>query len=322
MAVVGAITLGAPAADAPADKAASHKEVAPLKVKFEKLTALRMHTDGTLLAGDGKAKAIKVIDAAGKQTATFTLPFGPESIDVAADGAIYCGGEGKIARLDAAGKVVKVVDVPKGADSPVSEVSKRRAAMSKVELRLRVSGIAVSGKDVFVAFGSGWSLVSTSKLYRFDSDLGSPKQLATGIRGCCQRCDIAVVNGIVHVAENTRHRVVRYDREGKVVGKWGKRSRSNVEGFGACCNPMNLYVGGKGVLYTAESGLARVKRYTPEGKFLGLVGHLGVTRFTRAGSLAASCSNIALAVARGGERIYVMDYKNNLIRVLEKKTAK
>jgi len=183
----------------------------------------------------------------------------------------------------------------------------------------RVSGIAASDTDVFVAFGTGWSTGSKSKLFRLDRELENPKLLAEGLRGCCQRCDIATRNGTLYLAENAVHRVVQYDREGKVLGKWGQRSRTSLEGFGACCNPMNLCFGADGTLYTSESGVGRVKRYTADGKFIGLVGYVGTTRFSRASGLAASCSNIAIAVTPDGSRVYVMDYKARKIRVLEKK---
>jgi len=49
---------------------------------------------------------------------------------------------------------------------------------------------------------------------------------------------------------------------------------------------------------------------------------VGVERFANAGRLASSCSNIAIAVTPSGDRVYVMDHKNNLIRVLQKKKAK
>jgi hypothetical protein len=82
---------------------------------------------------------------------------------------------------------------------------------------------------------------------------------------------------------------------------------------------MNLAFGGKDVLYTAESGLGRIKKYTPDGKYLGLVGYIGVDRFIRAGRLAASCSNIAIGVSKDQSRVYVQDFKNCIIRVLAKK---
>ena len=294
-------------------ESASHEEIEPLAIEFQRLSALALSPDGVLLAGDWEAEQIKRIDPAGKLLDTIELEFGPESIDVAPDGTIYCGGQGRLARLDKTGKLLKTVDVPENAATPPSEM---RRAWSQPQ---RISGIAVSGNDLFVAFGSGWSLGSKSKLFRFNRELEDPQLLAEGLRGCCQRCDCAARDGVLYLAENSAHRVVRYDRQGEVLGKWGARSRTEIEGFGACCNPMNLAFDSRGVLYTAESGLGRVKRYAPDGKFLGLVGYAGTERFERAGHLAASCSNIAIAVTPDGKRVYVMDYKENLVRVLQEK---
>lgn len=300
-------------------ESATHREVDPLEVEFAHLTALRLDSQDNLLACDAEAKQIKVIGPGGKQTGTIELPFGPEAIDVAADGAIYCGGEGQLARLDKTGKVVKSIEIPAAAGSPVSEASKRRAKSSNVNVRLRISGIAVTDRDVFVAFGSGWSLLSKSKLFRFDRELRRPKLVAEGMRGCCQRCDVVAGRHGIYLAENSAHRVVHYNRRGQVLGKWGERSRTKLEGFGACCNPMNLAFDSQGTLYTAESGLARVKRYSTDGGFLGLVGYVGADRFQSAGPNAAACSNMAIAVTPDGNRVYVMDYKNKLIRVLQRK---
>ena len=215
-------------------------------------------------------------------------------------------------KLDGSGKVLATAKIPADAGPQVSEP--RRAT----ETRLRLSGIAASDQDVFIAFGIGWHLSAKAKLFRFDRDLGQPKMLAEGLRGCCQRCDIVTGGGVVYLAENAAHRVVLYDREGEVLGKWGQRSRNELDGFGSCCNPMNLWLAGD-VIYTAESGLGRVKRYTTDGKLLGLVGYVGVDRFQNASQLAASCSNMALAVTPGGDRVYLVDVKHNRIRVLEKK---
>jgi sugar lactone lactonase YvrE len=128
--------------------------------------------------------------------------------------------------------------------------------------------------------------------------------------------DIVAKDDVLYVAENSRYRVLRCDRQGKILSKWGNRDRKNIEGFGSCCNPMNLCFGPEGELYTAESGLGRIKRYTPDGKFLGLVGYVGVERFNRRGRLAASCSNITIALSKDTSRIYILDFKKNIIRVL------
>ena len=292
---------------------ATHKEIEPLAIPFRNITALRLTAQGNLLATDSQERVIKVISPEGKQIAKVELPFGPEAIDVAPDGTLYCGGQGKLAKLDAKGTILETVDVPTNVASGTGPRMRGRGMPN------RVSGIAVSDTAVFVAFGTGWSTGSKSKLFRFDRELGSPKLLAEGLRCCCQRCDIVCRDGVVYLAENTVHRVVQYDREGKVLGKWGQRSRTSLDGFGACCNPMNLCFVPDGTLYTSESGMGRVKRYTADGEFLGLVGYVSTTRFSRASGLAASCSNIAIAVTPDGARVYVMDYKARKIRVLEKK---
>lgn len=306
---------GAPEFDVGAETA-THEEVDPLSVEFRSLTSLRLTPQGNLLACDGEARLVKLIAPDGSLISTLSLEFGPEAIDVASDGSIYCGGEGRLAHLEESGTILHTTDLP--ADAETEIVTRRRSHGRSV----RVSGIAVSGEHVFAAFGSGGSLGSKSKLYRFDRDLKNPTIIAEGLRGCCQRCDLSASNGTLYLAENAAHRVVAYSSEGEVLQRWGERSRAELEGFGSCCNPMNLCFDSAGVLYTAESGLGRVKRYSTDGQYLGLVGYVGTTRFTRASSMANSCSNIAIDVTPDGKTVYVMDFKNKLIRVLRRKDQK
>ena len=303
-----------PAEDIGAETA-SHKELDPLGIKFGQLTALRLHPNGSLLAADSRAKVIKVISPDGKLFNTIDPGFGPEAFNVDAQGTIYCGGQGQLVKASVDGEILKKASMPENVATPVNAVSRRRARGRPP----RISGLAMSDTELFVAVGSGWSMGSKSKLFRLDLDFGSPTVIADGLRGCCQRCDIVFRDGVLYVAENTAHRVVKYDREGKLLGKWGQRSRAALAGFGSCCNPMNLCFDASGTLYTAESGMARIKRYSTDGAFLDLVGYVGVQRFQRAGHMAASCSNIAIAATPDGGRVYVMDFKGNLIRVLEKK---
>ncbi len=311
------------AGDGDAEKA-THEETMTIgrtaETRFGKLATFRLNAEGNLLACDSAAKHIRVISPAGKVLATWKLPLAPAALWCCDDGTIYVAGPGKIAQLDKTGKVVKMVDIPDLGSAPAAGGRRGRGARGRGRLRPSTpSGIAVSKRDVFLAVGSGWSLRSLSTIVRFDRDLAKPKVIARDLRGCCQRLDLTVKGEVLYVAENARHRVVRYDRDGKKLSQWGSRDRVNLAGFGSCCNPMNLYFGSDGVLYTAESGLGRVKRYTPDGKFLGLVGYVGVARFQNAGGLAASCSNIAIAVVPGGDRVYVQDVKNNIVRVLDRK---
>lgn len=294
---------------------ATHEELPPLRVEFRRLTALRLHPRGNLLACDGDARQIKVIDASGKMVSTIDLDFQPEAIDVAGDGTIYCGGQGRLAKLSAEGRVLRQIDLPK------KETAEEERAFGPWRDRAnRVSGVGVTARDVFLAYGAGWSLRSRSKLFRLDRNLEDLTLIAEDLRGCCQRCDIAARGETIYVAENARYRVVSFDREGNELGHFGGKSRKDLEGFGSCCNPMNLDFDADGNLYTSESGIGRVKQYTADGRFRTLVGYVGVERFETAGHLAASCSNMAIAVTPDGHRVYVMDYKGNRIRVLQKKS--
>jgi len=277
----------------------THKEVESIGSGFENLSTFCMDADGNLLACDAKAKQIRKLTPAGKTLVTRELEFAPWAIHACSDGTIYTAGPGIVAKLNKTGKVLKTAtsdgdNFPKG----------------------KPSGITATEKDVFVCMGTGWSLRSRSSIARFDRDLNQPVTIAKDLRGCCQRLDAVAKDDVLYIAENARYRVLKCDRNGEILSKWGNQDRKNIEGFGSCCNPMNLCFGPEGALYTAESGLGRIKRYTPNGEFLGLVGYVGVERFNRRGRLAASCSNITVAVSKDASRVYVLDFKKNIIRVL------
>jgi sugar lactone lactonase YvrE len=287
----------------------THEEIEPISLtpeaKFEKLSTFCMTPDGNLLACDADANEVKVINTRGKLLTRWKLQFAPYSIHLCTDGTIYVAGYGIVAKLDKTGNVLKTAKAD-GENFPDS----------------KSSGITATEKELFVSFGSPGSLRSRSSIIRFDRDLEHPTVIARDLRGCCQRLDMVTRDGVLYVAENARHRVIKYDRNGELLEKWGRHDRKKIDAFGSCCNPMNLCFGPKGELYTAESGLGRVKRYSADGKFLGLVGYVGVARFSRASRLAISCSNIAIAVSKDESRIYVLDFKENIIRVLAKPDIK
>lgn len=313
LALAGAVRPADP--PAPTAAAATHQEAGTVAVPFRRLTALCLDRQGRLLAADAEARVIRVIGTDGKAAGELAPGLAPEAIAVAADGSLYCGGDGKLAKLSEAGQVVTIVDLPAG--GPADAPQQRRLG----DHGTHVSGLAVTGRQVFATIGSGWSVGAKAKLFRFERDLSQPTPIMHSLRGCCQRCDLAALGEDVLVAENAAYRVLRLDANGKVLGQWGRASRTEVEGFGSCCNPMNLCLGSDGSVYTAESGLGRVKRFTADGTFMELVGSVGTARFTQASGFAASCSNIALAVVPGGDRIYVMDYRESCIRILQRSEA-
>jgi len=113
-----------------------------------------------------------------------------------------------------------------------------------------------------------------------------------------------------NVAENSRHRVVHYDVDGKELRTWGKGDRKGLEGFTSCCNPMNVCFNKNGEVFTAESSSGRIKRFSPKGEFVDHVGDV---------KLVPGCKNVSIAVSPLDERIYMLDITRNHIVLMERK---
>lgn len=172
-----------------------------------------------------------------------------------------------------------------------------------------INAIAANDKYVFVTCaapkGYGYAV------WRTDLDFKNPVMTVEGLRGCCGQMDVQCCGDELVVAENARHRVVRYDANGKEVVAFGKRSRDGIgAGFGSCCNPMNTrLVGDK--LYVAESD-GNVKLFGLDGDFLGTVGKADV---------AAGCKSSIVAATPNGDRVYYFDVQKSGICVLERSAA-
>lgn len=186
------------------------------------------------------------------------------------------------------------------------EINAQVEAMSK--LKMRVSSISANEKEIFLACSAiqGYGY----EVWRTDKNFENGTVVVKGLRGCCGQMDVQCTAEGIFVAENSRHRVSHYDRDGKVVKHWGKRDRNGVEGFGSCCNPMNVAVGRSGEVYTAESNLGYIKRYSADGKYIDFVGKV---------DLVPGCKNVSIMVSPDGDRVYMMDLTRNHIIVMARK---
>jgi sugar lactone lactonase YvrE len=185
------------------------------------------------------------------------------------------------------------------------EIAEKVAA--SVKYKMTVASISATEEAVFIAcrapVGYGYNV------WRLAPDFAEGQQIVEGLSGCCGQMDVQASDEGVFVAENSRHRVCRYDAEGKLIETWGKGARTGIEGFGSCCNPMNLAFGEGGVVYTAEDTTGRIKRYTPDGKLLSVVGSADVV---------PGCKKVAIGVAAGGDRVYMLDITRNHIAQLDR----
>ena len=179
-----------------------------------------------------------------------------------------------------------------------------------IKSKMKISSISSSPKHVFVATraktGYGYAV------WRMNKELSESSVIVTGLSGCCGQMDVQCCSNGVFVAENSRHRVVRYDENGKELASWGKRDRTGVDGFSSCCNPMNVCFNGAGNVFTAESGTGRIKQFSPSGEFLSYVGDV---------ELVPGCKNVSIAVTPDASKVYMLDLTRNHIVRMENRPA-
>ncbi len=310
----------------------THREIEPIKLEIGtegRLETMAMNQAGELLAavtwlvkkpaaeGDPPAtddstfwdywserREIRVLDGDGTELRKIEIEnVVPLQICGTDDGSIYLGGEYLIAKIDRDGKLVekvKIVDV-----------------IPNTNADTHISGIATNDSYLFVAIGSGRSLRATEDIVRLTRDLKDPTLIVERQFGCCSHIDLAIDGDSLLVAENSRHRVNRFSFDSELLGRWGQRDRTGIEGFAACCNPVNFdLINGR--LITAESGIGRVKEFHPDGTFKQLIGYVDTTKFDRGSRIAAASCYIPVEVSADGNRIYVLDVRANLIRVLQR----
>lgn len=167
--------------------------------------------------------------------------------------------------------------------------------------------LAVTEKDLFVTISSGVRY----EVWRFDHDLKNPKRVVARVSGCCGQLDIQTDGQDLLVAENSRFRVVRFDRDGKRQNQFGSRDRSRADGFGSCCNPMNLKCCSNGDVLTAESSIGDIKRFSRDGKLVSYIGKAAI---------AGGCKQVTLAHDTKRDRFYMFHSDKNALCVLVPKS--
>ncbi len=181
-----------------------------------------------------------------------------------------------------------------------------------------LAGCAVSEEYIFLAIASKYGGPhDTEDIIRLDRKLQNQKMIIEGQLGCCSRLDMITHEEKLYVAENTEHRINVFDFDGNLISRFGEYHADNMEGFGACCNPVNIDIGPDGLLYTAESGYGRIKKYSLSGELVDLVGYVDTVEYDDASTLAAQACYIPVEVSLDGRKVFVVDIRWGKIRVLE-----
>ncbi|MGB4741562.1 MAG: hypothetical protein WBH50_25465, partial [Fuerstiella sp.] len=171
--------------------------------------------------------------------------------------------------------------------------------------KLGITSVAVTPQDIFLCCNSmeGYGY----DVWRVDHELSSPKQIVTGLGGCCGQCDVQAAGENIVIGENTKFKVSLMDRDGKSLTSFGDRDRTSENGFGSCCNPMNVRCCSNGDILTAESSVGNIKRFSKDGKYLGLVGKA---------KIGGGCKHVAVGVDEKRNRYYTMNIDKDHICVM------
>ncbi len=186
--------------------------------------------------------------------------------------------------------------------SNTEQVSESRIT-SMMQYRLRTPSIALAGEDVLITL----YLNRGYEVWRMSSTFEKPRQVIGGLRGCCGQMDIITSGDKILTAENTKFQVGFYDMEGTKLTSFGKRHSDDENGFGSCCNPMNVLCCPNGEIITAESSIGHIKRFNDKGELQALIGRARI---------GGGCKHVALGHDEKRDRYYVQYQDMNHICIL------
>jgi hypothetical protein len=280
-------------------------------------------------AGADGGPGIRVYSPDGKLARTLPLEITPAAVCALEDGSIFVAGDGKLLKLDAAGKVLASAPSPVAAEPVVmskemeanfaqqAQITNRSVADMKKEMqthlenrRKDVNGLAATGQDVFMTVGSPNDF--TYRVYRFDHALQAPKLVVEKLRGCCSTMDVQAHGDKLFVAHNARHRVEVRDRDGVELAQFGTKGKVKASDFGGCCEPKCLRVLPGGDVLTAESGPPTcIKRFSATGEFIEVVAVVPASE--------GDCVRVTVAASPDGSRYYMLDTTKDVIRIFAAK---
>jgi hypothetical protein len=169
----------------------------------------------------------------------------------------------------------------------------------------RITAIAANKNDVYVSCGS--IAGSGYGIWRINHDLEEAAEVVASIAGCCGQMDVQCCEEGFILAENCSFKVGYYDRDGKSLNSFGKGDRRSADGFGSCCNPMNVLPMPGGRVLTAESSLGHIKCFDKDGKFVAYVGRA---------KIGGGCKHCSMGYDAKSDQYYMMAQDANGICVL------
>ncbi|NUM33576.1 MAG: hypothetical protein HUU50_03485 [Candidatus Brocadiae bacterium] len=243
--------------------------------------------DNVYVAGDN---SLLVFSPKGEKIAHKQLESNARCLAVDKDGTIYLA-------------------MKKNIDLYSSDFSSKKSWADLPENSLFTS-LVISESNIFLADAANKIVLCFDKTGQLLHRIGN-KDLSKGKEGLViyqPHLDMVLGDpGKIWIVNPGKHRIENYDYQGNLLSFWGEPS-FRVEGFCGCCNPSHLSMLSNGNFVTSEKNLLRIKIYTKEGKFLGVVA--GVESF--AGNTQPS--DIAV---NSKDQIFVLDARHKKIRIFQ-----
>jgi hypothetical protein len=253
----------------------------------------------------GAGHYLNVLDAEGISVKEIALSDTVRSLTVSREGDLFVGVRDHVEVFDTKGQHRLTWDSP----GP----------------RTWLTGLAVSNSDVFAADAGNRIVWCCDRAGKIRGRIGERNKIRNtpGLIVPSPFLDVEMhPDGLLRINNPGRHRVEAYTVDGDLELAWGKASAA-IEGFCGCCNPINLALLPTGRIVTCEKGLPRVKVYSADGVFEGVVA--GPESFPENAKVAAgetlsdgTYGGLDAAVDSRG-RVYILDLVQGDIRVMARK---
>jgi sugar lactone lactonase YvrE len=264
----------------------------------------------------------------------------PQGVAVDSAGVVYVAdtGTAMVRKISANGAVTTLVDFGSGnyyqgpptgvavdGAGNVYEVDPDGDGFDGGNLRvITPAGVAtwVAGFYDFAPCPASVAVDSARNLYLTDLCRGLVKLPATGggvvmAKDVTNAWGVAVDrDGVVYVADTSRHRILRVTAAGSVTTLAGSGIRGSQDGPAEAASfdgPVGIAVDASGRVYVADTGNHVIRRFSADGFVITLAGSGRAGKADGTGRDASFSSPRGVALGPGGD-LYVADTGNNLIR--------